>query len=143
VAELTRVTRYDIILAAAAPVDFKPKEAASRKLESGQTLKLELTPTPKVLENVNAKPKVLVAFAAETVSSYNELEAKALAKLAKYNADVIVANVVGRPGTGFASEYIDAYIITRDNKKIRLGRILKEEAAMAILDVVQDYLGAG
>ncbi|WP_062662635.1 bifunctional phosphopantothenoylcysteine decarboxylase/phosphopantothenate--cysteine ligase CoaBC [Aeropyrum camini] len=98
VEELTSMKEYDAVVAAAAPVDFRPAGKFEGKIRSGQRLVLELEPTPKVLDSIARKPGVLVAFAAEYVESVDSLHGPAMEKLEKYNADLVVANRVGVEG---------------------------------------------
>jgi phosphopantothenoylcysteine decarboxylase/phosphopantothenate--cysteine ligase len=58
---------YDVIVAAAAPVDFTPGERYEGKVKSGVELILNLKPTPKVLEGIRRKPRVLVALQLSTL----------------------------------------------------------------------------
>ncbi|MCE4612580.1 MAG: bifunctional phosphopantothenoylcysteine decarboxylase/phosphopantothenate--cysteine ligase CoaBC [Desulfurococcales archaeon] len=133
VGELTE-TRYDFIAMAAAPVDFSPVQTINGKISSGKSLALTLEPTPKVIDMVRTRPRVLVAFAAEVVDSLSELEAKAWEKLEKYDSDMVVANIVGRPGSGFASEGSRVVIVDRDQGLVAKGYIHKEILAKIIVD---------
>jgi len=134
VAKLTRENEYDVIVAAAAPVDFTPAEPYEGKIKSGIELTIRLKPTPKVLEGIARKPRVLIAFAAEHSMDLDKLKEAALEKLGKYGADIVVANPVGFPGTGFASETNIALIVYNDGSYRNLGVIHKEILARMILD---------
>jgi phosphopantothenoylcysteine decarboxylase/phosphopantothenate--cysteine ligase len=137
--ELTSKYGYDVLVAAAAPVDFRPSEYSIRKIRSGERLVLELEPTPKVIEGVRERLKLLVAFAAETVESREELASAAVEKMEKYGADIIVANRVGAPGVGFASESLDALLLWRDGDRLvreDLSIVRKEIVASRLLDTV-------
>jgi phosphopantothenoylcysteine decarboxylase/phosphopantothenate--cysteine ligase len=139
VGDLTSTEHYDIMVAAAAPVDFRPSERMPRKIRSGAELTLTLKPTPKVVGSLSRRPRVLVIFAAETVESLEELEASAMEKLGRYNADLIVANVVGVPGLGFASLKETGVILGRGLKRV-FRDLLKEELASQIFDLALDIL---
>ena len=141
VEELTSATRYDVIIGAGAPVDFRPERSFKGKLKSGQSVSIRLEPTPKVLESVVKPPKALVAFAAEHVENLEELEVKALEKLEKYSADFIVANRVGLEGVGFASPHLEAILVDKKGVK-KLGKVHKEVVAAFIADKVAEILGA-
>ena len=86
---------------AAAVADFRPKAAAERKLKKQEGLpEIVLEPTPDILAGLGErKPdgQVLVGFAAET----DDLVANAQRKLTAKHLDLIVANDVGAPATGF------------------------------------------
>jgi phosphopantothenoylcysteine decarboxylase/phosphopantothenate--cysteine ligase len=142
--ELTSRKRFDVIVAAAAPADYRPAEVAEGKLPSGLELSLRLLPTPKVLASIGLKPRVLVAFAAETVESLDELEARALAKMEKYSADIVVGNIVGEGGSGFSSLTNTGVIVTSRGEKLRFNNVLKEDLARLIFDKALDILeGSG
>lgn len=141
VRKLTEIQEYDVIVASGAPVDFKPKSFRDEKLRSGSALTLELAPTPKVLENLSKRPKMLVAFAAEYVESLEKLKQPALEKLAKYHSDLIVANRVGLPGAGFASPYLEALILDSHGRELFKGRTHKENIAAIIVDFISSGLG--
>ena len=91
----------DVIVMAAAVADFRPVSAADHKLKKRDGVpRIELEPTPDILAGLGAdKPagQILVGFAAET----DDLEANAQRKLEAKRLDLIVANDVGAPHTGF------------------------------------------
>jgi len=129
---------YDIVVAAAAPADYRPRRQAKGKLRSGATLALELEPTPKVLDELRGKARRLVAFAAEAVEDRESLVEAALAKMSKYGAHVVVANRVGRGlRAGFSSPHADAVLVWRGSGRVYvedIGLISKEELSRRILD---------
>jgi phosphopantothenoylcysteine decarboxylase/phosphopantothenate--cysteine ligase len=73
---------------------------------------------------------VLVGFAAET----NDIEAAGRAKLMAKGVDLLVANEVGRPGTGFGSETNRAAIFDATGDDVALRDWTKAELATAIVD---------
>lgn len=92
--------RATLVLAAAAVADFRPVSPLAGKLRREGTLRLELEATPDLVAQAAAQRRPhtrLIAFAAET----DDLETKARAKLRRKGVDAIVANLVGRAGTGF------------------------------------------
>jgi phosphopantothenoylcysteine decarboxylase/phosphopantothenate--cysteine ligase len=101
-AEMQRIApTSDVVVMAAAVADFRPKAAAPNKLKKHEGVpEIVLEPTPDILAGLGAaKPagQVLVGFAAET----DDLVANAERKLAAKHLDLIVANDVGAPDTGF------------------------------------------
>ncbi len=140
---LTSRTRYDVVVGAGAPVDFRPSRRVEGKIKSGVTLEVKLEPTPKVLSSLASRPRVLVAFAAEYVEDLSELEAKAVEKMEKYSADIVVANRVGVEGVGFSSPLLEAVMLYRDGGVERVGLIHKEVAAAHLIDKVAEKLGVG
>ncbi len=91
----------DVIVMAAAVADFRPVSIADHKLKKRDGVpEIVLEPTPDILAGLGAnKPEgqVLVGFAAET----DDLAANAQRKLEAKRLDLIVANDVGAPQTGF------------------------------------------
>ena len=73
---------------------------------------------------------MLVGFAAET----GDYEKEARRKLAEKNLDLVVANEVGRPGTGFGAETDRAAILAREGADEPLRMWTKQELARAICD---------
>lgn len=94
----------DIYIGAAAVADYAPRHPLERKLKkSDETLSLELVRTPDILAEVAALEqglKLVVGFAAET----HDVAGYARGKLAAKRLDLIVANLVGVPGSGFESD---------------------------------------
>ncbi len=139
---------------AAAVADFRPIASADRKLERGSGLSLDLEPTPDVLAQVARlvrgtdktgetayqpvePPPVLVGFAAETGS----LD-RAAAKLRRKGVDLLVANDVSEPGSGFGTDTNRVSILAADGSRDDLPLLSKREVADAILDRVAVALDA-
>jgi phosphopantothenoylcysteine decarboxylase/phosphopantothenate--cysteine ligase len=138
-AVMLRYPETDAVVMAAAVADFRPNRAASGKLkkESGPP-SLTLEPTTDILAVLGKRKEhqVLVGFAAET----ERLEAEGRRKLAEKNLDLLVANEVGRPGTGFGSETDRASILTRGGADVSIRAWTKRELAATILDRVAAML---
>ena len=130
---------YDLSIAAAAPADYKPVRMEALKIRSGiAELNIKLIPTPKVIDIMAKNSKILVAFAAETVKSLEELEKTALDKMERYNARIVIANNVGRKDAGFSQPVLDALLVWREGTKIikkYLGKIDKEILARLVIDI--------
>ncbi|MHB9130762.1 MAG: bifunctional phosphopantothenoylcysteine decarboxylase/phosphopantothenate--cysteine ligase CoaBC [Armatimonadota bacterium] len=131
----------DVVIGAAAPADFTPAHPASQKTKKhGRTqVPLELVPTTDILAEIGQHKRpgqVIVAFAAET----ENLEEYARAKLARKNADVIVANDVTAPDAGFAVETNRAVLLFADGRRLELPLQQKEQMAQRILDAVVELL---
>jgi len=123
----------DAVIMAAAVADFRPREAASGKLKKEEgPPRLELVPTPDILAELGEMKgdRVLVGFAAETV----DVEAAGRAKLVAKGLDLLVANEVGREGTGFGSESNHAAILSRTGDDEPLRKWTKAELAAAVCD---------
>jgi phosphopantothenoylcysteine decarboxylase/phosphopantothenate--cysteine ligase len=101
----TAIVRFaadaDVIVMAAAVADFRPVVASEGKLKKRDGVpEIVLEPTPDILAGLGErKPvdQILVGFAAET----DDLAANAQRKLEAKRLDLIVANDVGAPKTGF------------------------------------------
>lgn len=139
---LTGERRFDVVIGAGAPVDFRPQRIFQGKIKSDvDVLNVEFKPTPKILSHIKRRPKVLVAFAAEAVESTADLEGPAREKMEKYEADLVVANAVGLPGIGFAASKLRALILDREEGILFEGEKHKEEIAAFITDRVSELLG--
>lgn len=139
--ELARSVKPHIVVLAGAPADYEPSERSDEKIPTIKGgLRITLRPTPKVAEAVaRAVDGVIVGFAAETARSEDELVAKALEKARRYGFHIVVANYVGRPGTGFASE-TNEVVVLRGGRVVVRGRYLKRVLARLILDEAKSVL---
>lgn len=137
----TRLSWSTIVVMAAAVGDFRPKQAAERKLtKSGRlTTSLDLEQTTDILATLSARrtTQVIVGFAAET----HDLVTHAKSKLASKGLDLIVANDVTRPGAGFGSDANAATIIERDGRITDVPLKPKRELADDILNAAHRWLG--
>lgn len=134
------------IILAAAPADFRfvRKEGSKIPSEKGAPeAKLELT--PKIAEHVRGKApnSLIIGFAAETTDSEEELVEKAYRKLKRYGFDYVMANYVGKPGTGFGYDTDEGLIIDSSGKILFKGYMLKREWARIIVDIVAKIAGYG
>jgi phosphopantothenoylcysteine decarboxylase/phosphopantothenate--cysteine ligase len=123
----------DAVVMAAAVADFRPADPAPTKLKKGDGVPhLELVPTPDILGELAAGKgeRVLVGFAAET----EDVEAAGREKLRRKGVDLLVANEVGREGTGFGSATNRAAILAADGIDEPLREWDKRELAAAICD---------
>jgi len=145
---------FDVLVMAAAVADFRPVAGADHKLERGAGLTLELEPTPDVLAEIArivrstdtisdasyeplAPTPVLVGFAAETGS----LD-RAADKLRRKGVDLLVANDVAEPGSGFGTDTNRVSILAADGSRDDLPLLSKREVADRILDRVVARLDA-
>lgn len=131
---------YDLVFMAAAPADFRPAEFSASKLDSSEGLSLRLVPTEKILSEVANRVRdrsVVVGFVAETVESDEELFRRALEKLRKYDVHMVVANNVLRKDVGFASDYNEVLLVTKDGRKQHIEKRRKEYVARLVVDVAK------
>lgn len=96
-----RAHQADVIVMAAAVADFRPVVVAADKIKKAAGVpEIRLEPTEDILAELGAAKvagQTLVGFAAETA----DVAANAQDKLARKGADLLVANDVGAPATGF------------------------------------------
>jgi phosphopantothenoylcysteine decarboxylase/phosphopantothenate--cysteine ligase len=138
---LGRLDEVDVVVMSAAVADYRPEIAAPQKIKKNEKpLTLKLVRTDDILLAVSRSRKkdhTVVGFAAETES----LEANAREKLAKKKLDLIVANDVSRPGTGFEVDTNEATLFRADGGVRKLPLMSKLALADEILDEIRDYRG--
>lgn len=135
---LEQAQASDVIIKAAAVLDYKPRETAEHKIKKNENIQtLELVRTPDILAELGKRRKenhcVLVGFAAET----EDLLDNAKEKLERKNLDMIVANDVSREDAGFESDTNLVKIIGRDGRIEDLPMMTKQEVADQILDRIK------
>lgn len=121
----------DIVIAAAAVSDYRPKVVAAQKLKKKEaSLQIELEPTQDILNSLGEikQHQKLIGFALET---NNELE-NARGKLERKNLDFIVLNSLNDKGAGFSKDTNKITIVTRNQVK-EFGLKPKPEVAGDIL----------
>ena len=135
-AVLGAITKADALIMAAAVADYQPISTASSKIKKKTgKLVLELVNTPDILTEVRGN-FIRVGFAAET----DDLISNATDKLKQKQLDLIVANDVTLPGSGFGADSNKVVIIDRQNKVKDLPLLPKEEIAHLILDSLSSLL---
>jgi phosphopantothenoylcysteine decarboxylase / phosphopantothenate---cysteine ligase len=130
----------DALVMAAAVADFRPQEPAEAKLKKEQgPPEIRLVPTPDILAELgSAGEAVLVGFAAET----DDVEEAGRQKLRGKGLQLLVANEVGREGTGFGSDTNRAAILAADGADVSMREWTKRELASAICDRLAKLLTA-
>ena len=133
------VAAADVLFMAAAVADYRPAEVAGQKMKKSEGVpQIKLEPTEDILKAVSsAKGRCfLVGFAAETD---NVIE-NAKGKLREKELDLIVANKVGAPDSGFGIDTDLAAVISSDSEEIALSMMSKVELSDEILDTVMGML---
>ncbi len=101
----------DVLLMAAAVGDYRPTQSEIRKIKRGaqEEMQFHLTQNPDILKHVavSKNRQIVVGFAAET----HDLEAEARRKMREKHLDLIVANDVNRPDSGFQVDTNEVTII--------------------------------
>ncbi|CAN5892498.1 bifunctional phosphopantothenoylcysteine decarboxylase/phosphopantothenate--cysteine ligase CoaBC [soil metagenome] len=129
----------DVVIMTASVADFRPKEEAKQKLKRGElgpTTSIELVQNPDLLAELgkqrgNKKAPLLVGFAAETENVIENAEKKLRSK----NVDLVVANDVSEPGSGFAVD-TNRVTLVDSSGAIEVPAGTKQEVAHRILDHV-------
>lgn len=120
----------DAIVMAAAVADYRVSEVADHKIKrSGDDLTLHLVPNPDVIAGIKDAPLVKIGFAAET----DDLIANAQGKLRRKGLDLIVANDVTAPGSGFGTDTNEVVLVSSAGAE-RLPLLPKRAVADRILD---------
>ena len=123
---------------AAAVADFQPSLPEDRKIKkSEKVISLDIEPTHDFLVDLGkgkSPNQIVVGFAAET----DDLEKNAIEKLERKNLDLIVANDVSAPNTGFSYDTNEVLLITgEDQSKVPLSskRVVADKILDAILEL--------
>jgi phosphopantothenoylcysteine decarboxylase/phosphopantothenate--cysteine ligase len=138
---------FDVLVMAAAIADFRPRSPSTRKMSRTDGLSLDLEATPDILAEVASRVRaasipgalrpVLVGFAAEIGSLY-----RATAKLQAKGVDLLVANDVAEPGSGFGTDTNRVTIYAADGPPEELPLMSKRQVAELLLDRVVVRLDA-
>jgi phosphopantothenoylcysteine decarboxylase/phosphopantothenate--cysteine ligase len=130
----------DLVLMAAAVADYRPAEpAAEKRPKDTQPWRLELEPTPDVLQALGerrADGQVLVGFAAETGA---DGLARAREKLERKGVDLVVYNDVSRTDVGFDVDANEVVLVTAGGEE-RVAMAHKDRIAAAIVDRAEELL---
>ncbi len=134
---LRRVNGADALIMAAAVADYRPTNEAEQKIKkSGGDLTIDLAKTTDILEAATGD-FVKVGFSAET----QNLIANAKVKVGSKNLDLIVANDLTDPDSGFGVDTNKVTLIDRDLNVEELAVLTKYEVGHRILDRVSKLLG--
>lgn len=128
----------DLLVMAAAPADFRPRDVAAAKIKKASSA------APIALENTDdillttrdARPAgcFVVGFALET----DNLVANAISKLESKQLDLVVVNDALEAGAGFGGDTNRVTVIAMDKKPEALPLMSKDAVADAILDRVEN-----
>lgn len=127
----------DVLIKAAAPADYRPKNYSEEKIKKtakGDLNSLEMEKNPDIARHYGAmkKNQLIVGFAAES----NNIYEYAKEKLEKKNFDMIVVNNIKKEGAGFGTDTNIVSIIDRE-KVDDLEIMSKSDLANEILDRVK------
>ncbi|POS02870.1 bifunctional phosphopantothenoylcysteine decarboxylase/phosphopantothenate--cysteine ligase CoaBC [Flavobacterium croceum] len=125
----------DVMIAAAAVADYRPKFVAQEKIKKNdETFSIELEKTEDILATLgkNKSKQFLIGFALETE---NELE-HAKAKIQKKNLDLIVLNSLRDNGAGFGTPTNKVTFIDSKNNIEPMPLKPKEAVALDIINKI-------
>lgn len=137
--------RHDIAVMAAAVADFTPARKSDKKINTKiGKMELSLVATRKIIDEVknNSKDTFLVAFKADYCISDSVLIEKAYRKLKECDADIIVANDLGRKGSEPGSDKNEVFIVDRNKKIVRLPPESKAQVARRLLELVVEFVNS-
>ena len=135
-AVLRESRQADVLIMAAAVADYKPVNPANQKIKkTNDHLNIELTKTVDILE---ASPSniIKVGFSAES----ENLIANATDKVKKKSLDLIVANDITDPDSGFGVDTNKVVLIDREHRVDELPVMSKYQVSQHILDRVATLL---
>lgn len=130
----------DIVVMAAAVADYAPASKSAKKIDtrSGR-MELSLVATKKIVDEVKKSGNpFLVAFKADYGVSNNTLVEKAHAKLKESNADLVVANDIGRAGSKAGSDKNEVFIVDKKRNVVHVPLDSKSRVARKILELVAE-----
>ena len=136
----------DAIVKAAAVADFRPESATAVKLKKAAgPPEVVLIPNKDILaelgqsHELRKEGSVLVGFAAETEPDPEGLGRLAVEKLEAKGADLIVANDVSSPDSGFSVRTNRAVIASRSGTT-DVGLVTKDDLARLLVDHIVELL---
>ena len=125
--------KSDILIMAAAPVDFIPKKTYPNKIKKRSHLNMEFLQAVDILKSLQNKDnKVIIGFALET----ENIEKNALKKMKEKGMDIVVANEVSNMGSDRGS----VLIMDKTGRKKFVQDKTKREIAKEVLLFLKEFL---
>ncbi|KRW92394.1 phosphopantothenoylcysteine decarboxylase [Alicyclobacillus tengchongensis] len=128
----------DVLIAAAAPADFRPAVFYEHKWKKSQGLMhIDLVETPDILAIMSQRRRrgqTIVGFAAETRNPIQY----GRKKLEEKGLDLIVINDVSKPGAGFDVDTNQVTLLTKSGEVNELPVMAKYRVADQILSRIKD-----
>ena len=133
---LSEVTDSDALIMSAAVADYRPKTSAEQKIKkSNSGLPIDLTKTEDILEKATGN-FVKVGFSAES----ENLVSNATEKIGRKSLDLIVANDITDPDSGFGKDTNKVVIIDDQLQAEHLPILTKYDVGNEILNRVLKVL---
>jgi phosphopantothenoylcysteine decarboxylase/phosphopantothenate--cysteine ligase len=133
------IEESDIVFAASAVSDYRPKDILFRKLKKEKKeFSVSLVQNPDILAGIGKLKgkRILVGFAVETDNE----EENAKKKMRTKNLDMIVLNNPSEPGAGFETDTNKVTIFIPKRKGIKLPLMSKSEVASRLIDEVSKLI---
>ncbi|MBC2710017.1 MAG: bifunctional phosphopantothenoylcysteine decarboxylase/phosphopantothenate--cysteine ligase CoaBC [Desulfosarcina sp.] len=138
-AVFSRLEQSHVVVKVAAVSDYRPVKTETHKIKKGEGgVQLALERTTDILKTVGQRKshQIVVGFAAET----RDMENHARKKLEEKRMDMIAANLIGPPDSGFASDTNRMTLFFADGRKEDLEVMDKDAVAHLILDRVAELV---
>ncbi len=138
---LANLPRADAVIMAAAVADYRPIERATKKMKKkdvGSEMKIRLIENPDLLKAIVAARRpgtVVIGFKAETGDATGE----ASRMLREKRLDLVVANDVGAPESGFGSDDDQVAFVSADGVE-QLPLLKKTEVARRLIEKLAQRL---
>jgi len=138
---LSRISRFDVLVHAAAVADYRPKTVSDQKIKDSRShLTLELEPNPNILRDSVAKKhpgQIIVGFALETADA----ERHAKEKWQKSGADLLVLNTPVAKDSGFGFDQVSYSLISKEEPVSPPQMGSKDSLAQKVVSFVLTSLG--
>jgi phosphopantothenoylcysteine decarboxylase / phosphopantothenate---cysteine ligase len=130
---------YDIVILAAAVSDFKPSDYSEYKITSDiSSLTITFVPTVKIIDKIKNvhRDLFLVAFKADYNVSTDTLLQKSYKKMVDADADLVVANDVGRKDIHIGSDLNEVFLICKNKNYYHFPTQNKYDVATSIFKII-------
>ena len=138
---LAHLPRADAVIMAAAVADYRPIERATKKMKKkdlGNEMKIRLIENPDLLKAIVASRRpgtIVIGFKAET----GDATAEASRMLRDKKLDLVVANDVAAPQSGFGSDDDQVAFVSADGVE-QLPLLKKTEVARRLVEKLAERL---
>ena len=125
----------DVLIMTAAVCDFRPiMHQTHKEKKSDASMNIEFERTADILKIMSERKahQTVVGFSAET----RDVVSYAKEKLVSKKLDYIVANEVGKLGSGFAADTNEVVLIAADGSSVKLGPSTKSAIAEELIQLV-------
>ena len=125
----------DVLIMTAAVCDFRPiMHQTHKEKKSDASMNIEFERTKDILKIMSERKahQTVVGFSAET----RDVVSYAKEKLVSKKLDYIVANEVGKLGSGFAADTNEVVLIAADGSSVKLGPSTKLAIAEELIQLV-------